>query len=363
MTKQNNKKFKKKWFIIPIAIFAVVAVACALTPNLTKTKNIGFPVSVGTAEQIDLKETVSIRGTVQGSEKAEMQSTQIAEVKAIKVEEGDNVKKGQLLAVLDSGDLNEQYAKTKLALSESKRKYENSKVLYEQGALAQNEYLDAKAAYESDLLNLDSYDFDKVNIKSPIDGTITRVNVTVGSNANDTIDNKPMFVIEDLKNLLLKIKVSEYDINRIKEGQKVIITSEMLGDDTVSGTVSKIAPSGENKDGSSEMVIPVEIKVDNEEGKLIAGVSAKAEILINQKEKALAVPVDSILEDVEKNESYVFVVKDNKAKKIKVKTGIEGDFNIEVITSELKPEDKVILAPTFDITDGMDVSISEAEQM
>ncbi len=361
MTKENTRKFKKKWIIIPIVIFAVVAIGCALTQNLGNKGPTGYPVTAGKAENMTLQEVVSIKGNIEGSEKAEIQSTQTAEVKAIYVEEGDKVKKGQLLAVLDSGDLNEQYAKAKITAAESKRKYEDAKLLYEQGALPQNDYLEAKAAYESDVLSLGTYDFEKINIKSPISGTVTRVNVTVGSNANDTSDNKSMFVIEDLQNLQLKVKVSEYDISRIKEGQKVTITSEVLGEETASGTVAKIAPSGENKDGSSEMVIPVEINIDNANGKLIAGVSAKAEILIQKKENALSVPVDAVFEDVNEGVNYVFVIKNNKLKKVKVDTGIEGDFNIEVISDKIKTGDQVVLSPTYDLTDGMEVIVSDPD--
>nr|WP_315021210.1 efflux RND transporter periplasmic adaptor subunit [uncultured Aminipila sp.] len=369
MTKENGKKFKKKWIIIPIIIFAVVAIVCALTQNLGKSKPVGVPVTAGAAEQMTLQEVVAVKGNVEGSEKAEIQSTQTAEVKAVYVDEGDRVKKGQLLAVLDSGDLNEQYSKAKITAAEAKRKYDDAKLLYEQGALPQNDYLEAKATYESDVLTLDTYDFDKVNITSPIAGTVTRVNVTVGSNANNTSDNKSMFVIEDLQNLQLKVKVSEYDISRIKEGQTVTITSDVLGEGTASGVVSKIAPSGESKDGSggsngtSEMVIPVDINIDNTNKKLIAGVSAKAQILIQKKDNALAVPVDAILEDANDGTDYVFVIKNNKLNKIKVQTGIEGDFNIEVITDKLKSGDQVVLSPTFDLKNGMEVTISDPSAM
>lgn len=366
MTKENGKKFKKKWIIIPIVVFAVVAIVCALTTNLGKSEPKGYPVTAGKAEQMTLKEIVSVKGNVQGSEKAEIQSTQTAEVKAVYVDEGDRVQKGQVLAVLDSGDLNEQYAKAKLTAAEAKRKYEDAKVLYEQGALPQNDYLEAKATYETDVLSLDTYDFDKVNITSPISGTVTRINVTVGSNANNTSDNKSMFVIEDLDHLQLKVKVSEYDISKIKEGQKVSITSDVLGEETASGVVAKIAPSGESKDnsnGSSEMVIPVDINIDNSNGKLIAGVNAKAEILIHEKENALAVPVDAIMEDVNDGANYVFVIKNNKIKKIKVKTGIEGDFSIEIISDKIKAGDQVVLSPTFDLTNGMEVTISDPSAM
>lgn len=368
MSKDTTKKFKKKWIIIPIVIFIIIAIACVLTQKFGKTEPTGYPVTAGKAEQTTLKEIVSIKGNVEGSEKAEIQSTQTAEVKAIYVHEGDKVAKGQLLALLDSGTLNEEYAKAKITAAEAKRKYDDAKLLYEQGALPQNDYLEAKATYESAVLSLDTYDFDKVNITSPISGTVTRVNVTVGSNANNTTDNKSMFVIEDLQHLQLKVKISEYDISKIKEGQQVSITADVLGNETASGVVSKIAPSGESKDSTGstttgEKVVPVDININNNDGKLIAGVSAKAEILIHKKENALSVPVDAIFEDVNEGADYVFIIKNNKLKKIKVQTGIEGDFNTEIITDKIKAGDKVVLSPTYELKNGMEVTISDPNAM
>ncbi|QIB67918.1 efflux RND transporter periplasmic adaptor subunit [Aminipila butyrica] len=364
MAKDEKKKFKKKWIIIPVVIFVVIAVACFFTQNMGKAKTTGYPVTAGEAKQTTLREVVSIKGNVEGSEKAEIQSTQAAEVKAVYVDEGDRVKKGQLLATLDSGDLNEQYAKAQITVAESKRKYEDAKLLYEQGALAENDYLVAKAAYDSDVLSLGTYDFDKVNITSPIDGTVTRVNVTVGSNSNDTTDNKSMFVIEDLQHLQLKVKVSEYDISKIQVGQKVTITADVLGEGTATGIVAKIAPSGETKDGTtSEKVIPVDIDIKDSEGKLIAGVTAKAEILIHEKTDTLAVPVDAILEDVNDGADYVFVIKKSKLQKVPVELGIEGDFDSEIITDKIKVGDQVVLSPNYDLTDGMEVTVSDPNAM
>jgi multidrug resistance efflux pump len=74
-----------------------------------------------------------------------------------------------------------------------------------------------------------------------------------------------MFVVEDLQNLKMNVKISEYDISKIQVGQKVTITAEVLGDDSVQGIVSRISPTGEQKDTTStEMVIPVQIDVNKE---------------------------------------------------------------------------------------------------
>jgi RND family efflux transporter MFP subunit len=361
MKKEKVKIFKKKWLLIPAAIFVVIIIIGVTVGPFKTTKEVGIPVSAGTAETMTLEKVVSIKGTVEGTENAEIQSTLSSEVKAVYVKEGDLVTKGQQLALLDDGDTQEQYNKAKIEVNESKRAYETAKNLYEQGAKSEEDYLTAKASYETSQMTLGSYDLSKMNITSPINGTVTRVNVTVGSNANDTENNEPMFIIEDLENLQLKVKASEYDISKIKVGQEVTITAEMLGDGAVKGVVSRIAPSGEAKANSAEMVIPVVIAIEKGDSNLIAGVTAKANILIEKKENILAIPVDAVLEDVSVGENYVFTIKDNVLAKKKVELGLEGDFNLEIISDEIKPGDQVVLGPTYTLEDGMTVSISNGE--
>ena len=347
---------KKKSIIIftSIVVFIVLLIAVA---NTFAGREMPLQVSTGTAEIMDIEQVVTIKGTIQGSESADVVSSMNYEIVSILVSEGDTVKKDQVLAILDSETLEDEYKKAVRALEESKFNYEASKVLYEEGAISKEEFIRAENTYENDRLSVSSFDInDKTQIKSPISGTVTRVNVNLGRYANDTENNEPMFVIEDLDNLKMDVRISEYDISKIKVGQEVIITAEVLGDESVSGTVSRISPTGEPKDpASKEMVIPVKIDIDKGNTNLIAGVTAKAKILIENKSNVLTVPIDSILEDPDTEESYVMLLDGAQLKKVTVVPGLEGDFHIEIISGDIKAGDQVVLSPTFDMTDGTEV--------
>jgi multidrug efflux pump subunit AcrA (membrane-fusion protein) len=159
--------------------------------------------------------------------------------------------------------------------------------------------------------------------------------------------------IEDLSHLKMKVHVSEYDIRRIQVGQEVEISAEILGERKLRGRVTHISPTGERKDaGSSEMVIPVTIAIDKEDSVLISGVTARGDIIIREVEKVKAVPVDAILEDPTSGETFVFVLKEGLLLKIPVELGVEGDFNIQVTSSQLVQGDLVVLSPTFDLEEG-----------
>lgn len=344
-----------------IIISAVIVLALALIIVVPRVLSGGAPapsVTTGKAEIMDIEQAVTIKGTIQGSQKADVATSLNYEIVSILVEEGDTVQKDQVLAVLDSKDLQDDYQKAATALKQSKFNYEAARNLYEEGAVSKEEFLRAQSQYESDRVTLNSLNIqDKVNIKSPITGTVTRVNVNIGRYANDTENAEPMFVVEDLQNLKMDVRISEYDISKIQVGQKVTITAEVLGKESVEGIVSRISPTGELKDAASkEMVIPVQIDVKKENSKLIAGVTAKAKIEIQKKANVLSVPIDSILEDPNTGENYVMVLNETVLKKVSVELGIEGDFNVEIIAGDIKADDQVVLNPTFDMTDGMEVA-------
>lgn len=355
-TKKRMTKKKKRIIIASVVVLAIALIVAV--PRLMPKEAAKVPVSTGKAQNMDIEQAVSIKGTIEGSQKADVATSLNYEIVSILVHEGDVVKKDQILAVLDAEDLKDDYQKTLTALNQSKFNYEATKTLYEQGAASKEEFIKAQNQYEADRITLNAYNIaDKVNIKSPIAGTITRVNVNIGRYANDTLNKEPMFVVEDLQNLKMDVRISEFDISKIKVGQKVTITAEVLGEQSVQGTVSRISPTGEKKDDASkEMVIPVQIDVQKGDSKLMAGVTATAKIEIEKKNNVLAVPIDSILEDPNTGKNFVMIVKNAKLKKVPVELGLEGDFNVEISSGKITAGDQVVLNPTFDMTDGTEVA-------
>ncbi len=363
-TATKKYKRKKKKFIIIGIVIAFILIGVVFVPRLLPHEAPPLSVTTSLVATKDVEQIVSIKGTIEGSQKADVATSLNYEIVSILVEEGDQVKKDQVLAVLDAEDLQDDYEKTSKTLAQSKFAYESAKSLYDEGAISKEDYIKAETQYQTDKITLDAYNItDKVNIKSPIAGTVTRVNVNIGRYANDTENSEPMFVVEDLENLKMNVKISEYDISKIKIGQQVTISAEVLGKETVTGVVSRISPTGEQKDNTSkEMVIPVQIDVSKGSSGLIAGVTAKADIEIEKHLQVMAIPIDGILEDPSTGETAVFVVKeDSTIQKIPVTLGLEGDFDIEVINEELHQGDAIVLNPSFDMVDGMAV-ITETEE-
>ena len=268
----------------------------------------------------------------------------------------------------------------------AKANYDRTKVLFDGGSMSQvelesaaNSMNDARRTMESyTLVNGqpaadDSYrlqiekarfdyekkleELDDAKIKSPIAGTVVRVNTKVGRFADKMENEEPLFVIENLDVLELEIKVSEYSIGKVAVGQTAEISADILNGETVQGEVISISPTGEEKGGgSSERVIPTKIRILEDNTRLIAGITAKAQIILEEAKDALSVPVSAILSVGE--ETYVQAVNGGMIHWIPITVGVEGDVECEIIPAEGEVLDEttlIVSAPNAAYTEGMAV--------
>jgi RND family efflux transporter MFP subunit len=355
--KKRKKGVGKKIAVGVLLILLAGAAALYVLPRNSAPVPSGPFVDTGQIKIMDVEDKVIINGMIEGRESARVMSVSEFEISEILVSVGDTVTKGQTLARLNVSSLEDQQSKARTALDSSKYRYDAMKKLYEEGAVSEQDMKQAETAYNSDLITVNSFDIgSKSRIESPISGTVTRVNANIGSKTGNMAAGEALFVIEDLSHLKMTVRVNEYDIRKIKINQNVTISSEVLGNGDAHGFVSNIAPTGEKKDaGSSEMVVPVNIEITEGNG-IIAGVTGKASILIQRSEGALAAPLDAVLQDPTTGESTIFVVKnDNTLKAVPVTVGVEGSLYLELISDELHDGDRIVLSPSFELSDGMTV--------
>lgn len=344
-TKKLKKVKIKKRYLIPLIIVVVVVVLALILsqfPGLFGAPQ-GIQVTTGTVEKMDVSSEISIKGTVEGEKSAKLSAMGGYQILDLLVKEGDIVNENQLLAKLklDSGSIGTGQS----TLEAARLEYSAAKELYAQGAISRADYLRAKGAYETALSSSAN-----TRITSPFYGTVTRVN---GVEGGFTETGVPVIVVEDLSNLKIEVLISEYDIGKIKLDQRVIITSEIIGNQELEGRVANISPTGEPKDlTGKEMVVPVTIIIEKGESNLISGVTAKARIIIDESKGVLTVPVEAVIEDPETKDQYIYTLEENVLKKVKVTLGVEGNFNVEIKDSTLNIGTLVVLSPTLDMEDG-----------
>lgn len=429
---KNRRKFRPEWKFsfkgrwrsssLRKKVITVLAVILLFLFAASRCGNGNKPaapvVSVMKLEKKPIEEKLTVSGPVSGTDSVDVVSNIHAEITAMNVKEGDKVTKGQVLAVLDSTDLEREveiarnaynlavvqktekdksealgYEKAVQDLQKAQADYNRNSQLFAAGGITQvemeqsaNGVKDAKRQVESYTvvngrgaadksyelqvknaafeLEKKEEELENTQIKSTIDGTVVRVNSKVGQFADKVEDDKPIFSIENLDQLEMEIKVSEYSIGKVEVGQKAVITADILEKGQEEGEVVKISPTGEEKGGgSTERVIPITIKIDGKETKLIAGITAKAEILIRKSDSTFVVPVTAVMDGPEG--SSIIVAENGKARFIPVTLGVDGDVNVEIIPAEgqeLSEGMEVITGGGAGLTDGAAVTVLPGNQ-
>lgn len=406
-------KFWKNWSRkkkLVVGGAAVIAVLLAVSRLGGGKKDAGLLVSVAPLTRGDIQEILSISGPVSGTDSAEVVSRLHAEILELLVKEGDQVKAGQILARLDPADVQTEvdiaqnaydlavaerneaqiqaevgYAKAVQELNAARLDYERKSVLHGAGDISQVEMENARdalseaerqvktytvkdgkaVANESCELRIRNAEFElekkkkeleDTQVTSPIDGTVVRVNSRVGRFADTVDDDKPLFVIDNLEKLEMKINVSEYSIGKVKLGQTAEISADILDGEAEEGVITAISPTGEEKGGgSTERVIPTTIEIRNPDTKLIAGITARARIVLNEARDVWTVPMGAVLE---KEDGFCLAVVENQAVKlIPVEIGVESDVAVEIRGEGLSEELSYIQTPDLSMEEGTPVRV------
>ncbi len=197
-------------------------------------------------------------------------------------------------------------------------------------------------------------------VTAPCDGMITAVNAEEGAAAAGVL-----FTIENIDDLKISAEVGEYDIPYIKEGMDTVIRCDALGKDEFSGkvtSVSKTPVSAMTSQGGTNYKI--EVSIDNDDDRILTGMSAKLNIISSRKDGALTVTYDALATDEDGNDALYIAEKGDdglyRARLVKVEVGMETDYEIEVISDELK-EGMYVLTDTSTVIDGSVVMIDESE--
>ncbi|GHU50246.1 pyoverdine biosynthesis protein PvdR [Clostridia bacterium] len=352
----TRKSNDPKLIVATILLLVVVVVAITLkTIGAVSISNDSVYVDTGKSKIMDVENVVSASGTLEGVNIARVLHP-VHEIREILVEEMDEVTEGQVIAALNVSDLDEQHQKAEAALETSEFRYKAAKVLYEEGAISELMFKEAESVYNNDLISLNSSNTEEAGIiRSPITGTVIKINNDQGPISSENAAD-PLFIIEDLSALRMIVFIGEYDIGQIKEGQEVIISAGVLGDAKAQGVVSRIGSVGERMSSRSDAVVPVYIDV-TEEDRLIAGITGKADIVIQKIEGALVAPNEAIFNDhITKAPSCFKLGRDNKLKLVHLKTGITGQLYTQILDSDgLQAGDRIVMSPAPGLSDGLPV--------
>lgn len=297
------KKIKKRtWIIISAALVIAIVIFSGV---MRKHANGSSEFEFVKVERGDIENAISSTGTLNAKGTVELGTQVSGTIDRVYADFNDKVRKGQVLAVLDTtllaasvrdaaANLSKAQAQHDLSLT----KYEDAQELYKNEFISDLDFKTTKTDYETAhamLLSAQAaLDRAKVNLKyavirSPINGTVINRNVEPGQTVAASFSTPTLFVIaEDLSRMEIHAYVDESDIGQIKTGQAARFTVESYPDETFTGTVREIRLQPE----TIQNVVNYTVIVDatNEKGLLLPGMTATIDFLVEQRENALLIP-------------------------------------------------------------------------
>jgi HlyD family secretion protein len=187
---------------------------------------------------------------------------------------------------------------------------------------------------------------DMAFLKAPFAGTITEVNSKIGDQVTPATQT---FRIDDLSRLLIDVEVPEVDINRVKIGQPVEIVFDAILNKTFNGVVSEVSRVGKTDQGVVNFMVTIELQDADQD--VLTGMTAAVNILTSQLNDVLLVPNRAVRFKDGKRIVYK-LLDDGSLEEVPVQIGATSDTNSEIIQSDIKEGDTLVLNPPVEFRSG-----------
>jgi len=196
------------------------------------------------------------------------------------------------------------------------------------------------------------YEFTQNPVKSPANGVILKRYLDVGAAISAMMGSvagaTPIVSVGDISKVKIFLTIVESDIGKIKNGQAAQVSMEAYPDKVFAGSVYTVAPTADPANHTSK----VEVIVDNKAGLIKAGMSASVDIVVAKKDAVVVIPRNALIRKA--GEIYVFAVRDGIAKKIIVEPGYD-DGDLLEIKKGLKEGEAIANSDFNVIQDGLRV--------
>jgi len=321
----------------------------------TAAANAAVPVSVLKVAPQNFAGYLEVQGRVDFDQNATVSSRAAGTLTSVRVQRGDRVRKGQVLATVDASILDANMAELRTRLDLARVVYEKQAGLWKQQIGTEIQYLQARNNYQALQRNLASLNQQRAlyNVVAPYAGVVDNVLPKLGETV---APGAPVVQLNSGKGGKILADVSEAYAGSIKAGDKALVTLPDLGNEEIASTVRTVSRtiSANSRTFTAELRLP-----GNQAGKLRPNMVATVRIQNYGKQNATVLPVDLIQHD-EQN-AYVLVVGQAGSKPVAqkriIKTG-QTYAGKQEVTSGLKAGDEVISAGYQTLNEGQLVKVS-----
>jgi membrane fusion protein (multidrug efflux system) len=284
-----------------------------------------IPVAAVEVRPRDLLRTVTVTGPIEPIRQVSVSSQTSGTVLRVRVEEGDRVHTGDLVAELDAREASAQLERAQAVLANAKASFERAQQLQASDLTSAADLDAVRSTYEIAKADVELWRTRLAfcRITAPVSGVVTAKNVERGSSVSN---NTVLFEIADDSLLVVRVRVSELDIVHLEPGRNVDLQLDAYPGARLEGHIRRIFPSAD----PASRLVPVEVVLDRTPPGVDArpGFLARVEFTLDRRSDVLAVPASAV--GVSDSEAFVYEVEADTLVRKKVETGLTASGWIEV---------------------------------
>ncbi len=349
----------KTSILLGIAVFTLLAFSSCGSKQSKRDKDEHIADSIKqiktvklmTLSKIEVMRSLDYTANILPFEELYMAPAQPGRINKIKVEIGDRVGKGQVIAEMDRTTLNQ----AELQLINLEKDFRRLDTLMSVGGVAAQQYDQVKTQLDITRTNVE-FLRENVVLSSPFAGIITAKyfeNGELYSGAPNTqVGKAALVVIQQINPLKAVIAISEKYYPLVKIGMEASLTCDIYPNETFAGKINLIHPTI----NAMSRTFNVEVQIPNNNEKLRPGMFAKINLDVGR-EEAMVVPTPAVITQEGTNIKYVFMYDNGVAKRVNVAVGKRFDDKIEIFSDDLNERNQIIIAGQNKLLDGDKVTV------
>lgn len=381
---QTNKPKRSHVFFLKLAlgifvlIFAAMIVTnfikdMAIAKFLANKPENAAPVTAITIKASEWTPVIETTGLVRPNQGAMLSSQSAGTIAKVLVQNGQNVKKGDLLVELDSSVERASLQAAQAQVNSLQQTYQRYAKLVKTGSVSRQEFDNAKAAYEAQAANIESLKatIERRQIVAPFDGKTGIVKVNVGQYvANGT----EIVRVEDRSSMKVDFAIAQNQLDKLHLGQKVTATADARVGETFAAKITAIEPAINSSTG----LIDVQATFDSEDGtKLLSGMFTRLNVALSTEVQQIVVPQVAVSYNMYGESLYILTaLSDDDKEKLAGNENIDKMYRAKSITvftkdrqgiyaqlkgDEVKVGDKVITGGQQNLSNGALVIVADKE--
>ncbi len=313
----------------------------------------GVPVKVSVVGTGKISQHVLYSATVEAEETVDIYARGSGLVRRVLVEEGAQVREGQVMIELVDDELKLNEAEAKLAFQKQENQLRRKEELFNRQLLAKEEYEDLKINVEQSKIRWEraQLSLNYAHVRAPVSGVISKRSVKLGDRIGASTK---LYEMVNLSRLIAYVHVPGQGMHNLAIGQPALVTTDFLPGTNFQGKILRISPVVDP--GSGTFKVTLELK--SKKQLLRPGMFINAHIVTATHPRAVLVPKRAVVYD--DGLPHLFVVSDSTVNKVRFEMGFDDTEFVEVLAG-VKKGDQIVVVGQNGLKDKAKVRIIEGE--